>query len=418
LDDFRWDKQIDNRGRYYGALVQELGLELDALQPAAHPNDESVSSQAVDILAYLANHGGRDAVAILLLHVKEGQQFPVQHAVKQLVAMDLPGTRGALRDALINRFTDPEELFGHLPGINPDEAPWKEWSKADDAFGKAVRMYKRAPHEEAYVDDASLSIAELLDRAAASHRYPGIKDALGARLSESDTAELIEEIDISRPQRTIAALQALAPRKDVRILGPATAIIEQWRPPFDRSWRKLPGGHPIPLRIWASRAIAALPCELTLPLARKWRSSRRWGLTATARTIFDKCLTSEDVVWIRQRLGVPITDRNVYQICDYAEWLAKFPDRGPFRALRRIYGEFPYSYGRRFVVAAMASTDPRFPSELAYECLWDCEAATRITATRSVDLDVRGATVRLQALADDNSEDEEVRKTAAARLAA
>ena len=78
----------------------------------------------------------------------------------------------------------------------------------------------------------------------------------------------------------------------------------------------------------------------------------------------------------------------------------------------------PYSYGRRYIVAALAASDPTFDGDVAVECLWDCEAETRLLATAHVDPRVRLALQRLQELAGDGAQAASVRAAAAARLRA
>ncbi len=97
--------------------------------------------------------------------------------------------------------------------------------------------------------------------------------------------------------------------------------------------------------------------------------------------------------------------------------LSKFPEHGPYRAIRRIFREFPYSFGRRMLAEAMAATDSRFAHDLAYECLWDCEDRVRLVGTQSVDLGLPKAQQRLEVLARDEWEEGDVREAAQARLA-
>ena len=78
----------------------------------------------------------------------------------------------------------------------------------------------------------------------------------------------------------------------------------------------------------------------------------------------------------------------------------------------------PYSYGRRYIVAALAASDPTFGGDVAVECLWDCEAETRRLAATHVDRRVRLAAQRLEELADDDVQAASVRAAAAQRRGA
>jgi hypothetical protein len=90
---------------------------------------------------------------------------------------------------------------------------------------------------------------------------------------------------------------------------------------------------------------------------------------------------------------------------------------GPFDELQRAYEAMPYSYGRRYIVAALAASDPTFNGDVAVECLWDCEAETRRLGALHVDRRVRLAAQRLEELAGDEAQAARVRAAAAQRLA-
>jgi len=105
-------------------------------------------------------------------------------------------------------------------------------------------------------------------------------------------------------------------------------------------------------------------------------------------------------------------DRRVYVVCSLAEALGRCAPHGPFDELSRAYEEIPYSYGRRYVVAALAAADPTFAGDVAVECLWDCERETRAFAAERVDRRVRLAAQRLEELSSDASQAESVRRAA------
>ena len=85
-------------------------------------------------------------------------------------------------------------------------------------------------------------------------------------------------------------------------------------------------------------------------------------------------------------------------ICSLAQALARGGVHGPFDELLRAYEETPYSYGRRYIVDALAASDPTFGGDVAVNCLWDCEADTRRLAATYVDRRVRLASQRLDEL--------------------
>ncbi len=106
-------------------------------------------------------------------------------------------------------------------------------------------------------------------------------------------------------------------------------------------------------------------------------------------------------------------DGDIYVVCSLAEALGRYQGHGPFDELSRAYEQIPYSYGRRFVVSALAATDPTFAGVGAVDCLWDCEAETRQLAATYVDRRIRLASQRLEELAADEAQAASVRRAAA-----
>ncbi len=416
-DDPRWDHQIDHRGDYYAQLISAINMELSPLERHIHEHDDqgestSRSSLAIEILGALAKRGSDQAMGILRGYIGSG--YHVQRALEELAdARDADAWRG-LDEVLSARFQDPEVLSCQIHWTPLDKPPWKEWVRAPTPVGKMLRARRRKlkTQPEPHPDYASMTTEELLDWADRNRSWRCVTDVLASRDSAEDTAILLQAIDESRPWRAIAALRALAPRGDVRVFEPAKAVIERFRWGGWQRRRQSPQ-----LRIAAAKALVQLPPDVVLPLARRWRSSPAWKFRRTAIDILERHATAEDIPWIQKQLGRRITDHRVYFLCNYAQLLAKFPEHGPFPALRRIFREFPYSYGRRFLAEAMAATDPLFGGDLAVECLWDCEASVRLPGARSVDARLANATGRLEFLANDGLEDPDVREAAQARLA-
>ena len=59
---------------------------------------------------------------------------------------------------------------------------------------------------------------------------------------------------------------------------------------------------------------------------------------------------------------------------------------------------------------------PNFGLERAIECLWDCEAETRLIGIEHVDLSAEGVRARLAEMSADVIEQQDVREAASARL--
>jgi hypothetical protein len=92
--------------------------------------------------------------------------------------------------------------------------------------------------------------------------------------------------------------------------------------------------------------------------------------------------------------------------------LARIPQLGPYPEVRAVFDGHRYSRARADAAAALAATDPAFPRDRAFECLWDCDDSARATGCAHVDLALPGARERLMRLASDPLEEEDVRKAA------
>ena len=95
---------------------------------------------------------------------------------------------------------------------------------------------------------------------------------------------------------------------------------------------------------------------------------------------------------------------------------AAAPSHGPFDELLRAYEEIPYSYGRRYVVAALAASDPTFARRRRRRVPVGLRAETRRLAASHVDRRVRLAAQRLDELAGDRAQAASVRAAAVQRL--
>ncbi|MGH2943835.1 MAG: hypothetical protein ACRDLN_13780, partial [Solirubrobacteraceae bacterium] len=168
-------------------------------------------------------------------------------------------------------------------------------------------------------------------------------------------------------------------------------------------------------------ALEAMPISQTRALAHDWLQSSDWARRRKAAGMLATWAEDEDLPSARQALSRELDEGlrgDVYVIGSLAEALGRCGVHGPFEELLRAYEEMPYSYGRRYIVAALAASDPTFGGDVAVECLWDCEAETRRLAAVHVDRRVRLAAQRLDELAHDEAQATSVRSATAARLRA
>lgn len=159
------------------------------------------------------------------------------------------------------------------------------------------------------------------------------------------------------------------------------------------------------------RYITHLPAMVSTGLAREWLPHRDGrGLAAGAVLAHHAALSDETL------LRDALTDAaDYYTISNLVMALGRLPAAGPFPELDQVYLESAYSYARARAVDAMAVTDPEFSEKYALECLWDCEPSVRVHGAERAPLDSAVAQ-RLDELAHDRYQDDEVRDTATAQL--
>ena len=119
-------------------------------------------------------------------------------------------------------------------------------------------------------------------------------------------------------------------------------------------------------------ALEAMPLSQTRALAHDWLGSDDWARRRKAAGMLAAWAEDEDLAPARRALARELDrglDGDVYVVCSLAEALGRCAVHGPFEELSRAYEEIPYSYGRRYVVDALAAADPTFGGDVAVECL-------------------------------------------------
>ena len=165
-------------------------------------------------------------------------------------------------------------------------------------------------------------------------------------------------------------------------------------------------------------ALEAMPLSQTRALAHDWLSAEDWARRRKAAGLLAAWAEDEDLAPAREALTRELDrglDGDVYVVCSLAEALGRCPLHGPYEELSRAYEEIPYSYGRRYVVAALAGADPTFAGDVAVECLWDCERRDAPARGGGVDRRVRLAAQRLDELTRDEAQAASVRRAAGAK---
>lgn len=434
FNDPRWDRQLDDRAEYHATLALDVGLHTDALELWLRDSDEDDGDTTNDVLGMLgrmAIRGHADARRVLREYVGYGRFWPA--ALERLIGDDDAPASGTpwsevvsgLDSVLVKRFATEDALSEALAGIDPRERPWTMWSVGNRWIARAFALEQRgggataAPAAGASkkrgiggiserppgrARPREMSTATLL-QVAEDSRWTQIADELATRAEPTDVELLLNAAnDPDAPMRraAILALGRQGRRELLEIAEQATAEAQRG---------KLQGA--------IALALEAMPLSQTRALAHDWLQSADWARRRKAAGMLATWAEDEDLEPTRRALSDELDlglDGDVYVIGSLSEALGRCGLHGPFDELLRAYEAMPYSYGRRYVVAALAASDPTFGGDVAVDCLWDCEAQTRRLAATHVDRRVRLASQRLGELAGDEAQAASVRAAAARRL--
>jgi HEAT repeat protein len=434
FNDPRWDRQLDDRDDYHATLALDVQLHTGALELWLRDSDEDIPDTTYDVLGMLgrmAVRGHADAQRVLREYVAYGRYW--QRAIDQLIgdpdapprsATPWPEAVGGLDAVLVERFATDDALAEALAGLDPRERPWTMWSVENPRIARAFALEQKgaggAPAPAAPAGSRrrgarertaapartrprEMTTAELLQIAEDS-RWTQIADELAARAAPEDVEQLLRAADDPDVPMRRAAILALGRQGRRELL----TIAEQ----HTRSERnKLQGA--------IALALEAMPMSQTRALAHDWLNSPDWASRRKAAGMLATWSQDEDLAPARRALERELDaglEGDVYVICSLAQTLGRSGIHGPFVELQQAYEQIPYSFGRRYIVAALAASDPTFGGDVAVECLWDCEAETRRLAAVHVDGRVRLAAQRLEELAADDAQSASVSSVAAGRL--
>lgn len=163
-------------------------------------------------------------------------------------------------------------------------------------------------------------------------------------------------------------------------------------------------------------ALRALPYTATRETVASWLSTGDAKRRSLAAYVLAKRAIAEDTDQLVAELDAEVdagVEGDQYVICSLAEALSRNPEHGPYGELRRALNEMPYSYGRHFVVDAIAASDPAFSSDLAIDCLWDAEPMVRAVGAGHASRTDPASIGRLDEIRADDNEEPAVRSAAA-----
>ncbi len=434
FNDPRWDRQLDDRADFHATLALDVQLHTGALELWLRDSDEDDADTTSDVLAMLgrmAVRGHADARRVLREYVAYGHFWA--RAIDRLIGdhdalhatMPWPEVVAGLDAVLVERFGSDDALADALTGLDPRERPWTMWSVENRRIARAFALEQRgggaAPAPRASspkrrnsrererlpgARPREMSTAALLQIAEDS-RWTQIADELAGRAEPADVELLLQaanDPEVPMRRAAILALGRQGRRELLEIAEQATADAERG---------KLQGA--------IALALEAMPLSQTRALAHDWLQSADWARRRKAAGMLATWAEDEDLEPTRRALSHELDlglDADVYVIGSLSEALGRCGVHGPFEELLRAYEAMAYSYGRRYIVAALAASDPTFGGDVAVECLWDCEADTRRLAATHVDRRVRLASQRLDELARDKAQAASVRAAVGERLRA
>ena len=420
FNDPRWDQQLDARDEYYATLAIDIELDLGALEAWLRDNDEESTELEQNLLGMLGRMAIRDhaqAGRALRDYVSYGRSWP--RAIVLLTGdpemmragVPWPEAVAGLDSVLVDRFPGESALAEALADVDARERPWSLWSIENHKIAGALAAGHRVP--------LPARTRKRQPRRKPSNPRELSTDALLAMSEESRWRQVAEELTTRRGREDVRRMMGAARDPD-RVMRRAAilALANQGRRDVleiaEESTSQEPRGK---LQGTIALALEAMPVSQTRALAHEWLMSADWGRRRKAAGILGTRAEEEDLEVARRALVRELDEGlegDVFVICSLAEALERCASSGPFDELSRAYEEIPYSYGRRFIVSALAASDPTFPGDLAVECLWDCERESRAIAAGWVDRRIRLASQRLQELVDDEAQAAIVRRAASA----
>jgi hypothetical protein len=419
FNDPRWDRQLDARIEYYATLALDVGLDAGALELWLQRGDDDLETthDVLAVLGRMAIRSHAEARLVLRDYVARGRfwdralELLIDDYDAMRVGVPWPEVVAGLDAVIVDRFPSESELAEALAGVDASARPWTLWSvenpkiawalSFDHGAGESPAPKRTARPRKAQPKPRELSTSELLAITEDS-RWTQIADELIGRTGKDDVQRLLLAAnDPELPMRR-AAILALGHQGRRELLEIAEANTSEAKR------GTLQGA--------IALALEAMPPEQTRSLAHDWLTSSDWARRRKAAGILATWAEGEDLEHARRALARELElglEADMYVVCSLAEALGRYAGHGPFDELSRAYEQIPYSYGRRFVVSALARTDPTFAGDVAVDCLWDCEPETRQLAAAHVDRRIRLAAQRLDELAEDDAQAPSVRRSAA-----
>lgn len=359
MEDPRWDRQVESRDTYYAELAVHLDLQAPQIgrrveeRASGGQGDETDLWLPSAVLAALVDAGDAEAGEVLTRLVRKS--------------------------------------------VLESEEP--------------VSSEASTPRSRRSFVDASLSTTDLLEQATPWNRTKLVR-VLSSRRGLADQEALLEATRSRSVHAGHVAWEVLASQGHDRLIHEAISVFQEHAGlPLEAQAPRVAERH------GPKKYLLALPAETALPYAREWFFGPH-PLSLLGAQILKRHAEASDGPVVIEALKSAWKSREMYRACDCVDILATAEHREATDTILEIDQETAYSYLRRrttrFLVGAGVS-HPAVASRLE-DALWDCEGDTVLLAVRHARMS-EATRSRLRELSASPFHDDDIRKTAAARLA-
>jgi hypothetical protein len=365
--DPRWDRQVESRDVYFARLIRDHRWPLDPIAEHLFCGEDDTDGDghrtglAIGVLGALARAGRGAATDLLRRYVARGWNW--SWALHELADLPWPQALTGLDTAVLGRLSEAELVREVGPG-----EPWAADQPRVRAALEAAEVSTRRGPVPASIDVASLpgaQLAECVLALGADSRY---------------------------------AARELARRGDVLLLD----LAEEWLP-------RRPGGPGAVL----SGALRQFASDALLGRAREWARAGRPCRSSGVDLLAERGDASDAQV-ILNELDAALSEGWWRDLPGLVEGLGRIRCSDAEALILRAW-DAQYSYTRPRVLWALVEIGSRAAPRIAEEALWDCEESAREQAVRVVGGFDRSIRERLDALADDPLEADDIRAAASAR---
>jgi hypothetical protein len=417
--DPRLDFQVESRDYYYASIAIAVDLPLEPLAESLrtgerlNPNSQD-TALTVDTLSELAKRDYKNSRDILCDYIEWGDHW--NRLLGRLTRHTNDELHSRMAHAVERRFPTEDQMDKRgQPWAREAFTTLSDYSSRIKASVAKASEGTAPKSDESFPDLTSVSPRRLLDLTN-EHNFRRFGKAMAEAVTSEDIFMLVAAVSLENPHVShvaLAGLKQLAPPSLCSWLLELWSAIAENRASDDRNSKY----NRVILRQAISRTVLALPAELTLPFARYWIFEEAGQNRRLAENLLQEHARAEDIPMLRKFLGSMLTDEEKEWGCFLIKAFNHFPNIGVVPELLQIYYHFRFSTGRAYSVEAIQITSPEFfQQNLALECLWDCEEATRAIGAKSALLESDEARQRLCVMAEDRFEDQTVSAAARDRL--